>query len=321
MKFDFLLNNIGPINSARVSLRDLTVLVGMNSIGKSLISKSAYLSIKGLLSSDKELVRLVEMEVYKPELYKRREDIRLQFLIDDVTAMDLSFDPLVVHGFIPDQKIADITYVDGPLVINEPVPSVLGNSHDDDLKKKLVTRKEGFVPMEHDGAIREINALLEEVLEEHRLVYKEEKRGLYLTVSEELMVSLKKAPNGLKSFIILRELLANGYLSRGSVLVLDEPEILSHPSWQLAYAHILARIIRQLGVKVMINTCSMYFIEALEMYSNSYKLDSDFYLGVKDDGGYTFVNQESDLQEIYNALLEPYEKLDDLRMAYSEEEE
>ena len=43
--------------------------------------------------------------------------------------------------------------------------------------------------------------------------------------------------------------------------------------------------------------------------------------GVKDDGGYTFVNQESDLQEIYNALLEPYEKLDDLRMAYSVEEE
>lgn len=319
MKFEFLLDNIGTINNARIGLEDLTILVGTNSIGKSLIAKSAYLSIKGLLSTDRELLDLVESEVYKPELYRMKQDIRLRFRIDGKTAMDLGFNPLVVSTFIPDEKITDVTYVDSPLSIHDIVPAKLGNGHDDDLKGKLLRRKEGFDPA-GDGEIAAINTLLDEVLEGQGMAYDKEKRQFCLQVGPELRVPMNRAPNGLKSFLILRELLNNGYLTRGSVLVLDEPEILSHPSWQLSYAHILARIIRSLGVKVMVNTCGLYFIEALEMYSVSYKLGAAYYLGARLDGGYTFEDQEGSLQKIYNALLEPYEKLDDLRMAYLEGE-
>ena len=68
----------------------------------------------------------------------------------------------------------------------------------------------------------------------------------------------------------------------------------------------------------MINTCSLYFIEALEMYSKSYELNTDYYLGEKLENGYTFTNQNNNLQLIYSTLLEPYEKLDDLKLYYTE---
>jgi hypothetical protein len=321
MKLNYLLNNIGPIEKADIELEDLTVIVGTNSIGKSLISKSAYISMKSLVSKDEEIVDLIKEEGYTPELYKYAENIFLRMSVKDMPSVQLDFNPLKINIIERDIKIKNVTYVDGPLIINESIPKDLGLEHNDDLKRKIINHKAVNNEFSEDpNKKHEILNLIDEIVENQNLEYSSEKRRFFLNVNDQIRVPINKAPNGIKTFLILRELLNNGYLDNESVLILDEPEILSHPVWQLSLAHIIGRIIKDLGLKVIVNTCSIYFIEALEMYSDSYKLKKNFYLGKKINGGYEFVKETNSIQNIYNALLDPFEKLDNLRMEYKKEE-
>lgn len=322
MKLNYLLNNIGPIEKADIILEDLTVIVGTNSIGKSLISKSAYIALKSILSKDEEIIDLIKEEGYTPELYRYADDIFLRMSVNEVPAFQLDFNPLKINIIDKYIKIKEVTYVDGPLIINESIPKNIGLEHNDDLKQKLINinidSNDNFVnklKFKH-----EILNLIDEIIENQNLEYSSDKRRFFLNINEKVRIPINKAPNGIKIFLILRELLSNGYLNNESILILDEPEILSHPVWQLSLAHIIGRIIKNLGVKVIVNTCSIYFIEALEMYSESYKLKKNFYLGKKSKEGYEFVNETSSIQNIYNALLDPFEKLDNLRMEYKKED-
>lgn len=315
MNIKFTLSNIGPIVRGEIDLNDLTVLVGMNSTGKSLISKSAYISLRSLNLSDEELSGLIEDEAYKPELYRNVKGSALELYVNEDLKLKMSFGPLRIETSGFQEGIAEITYVDGPLVINEVVPTSFSLQHNDDLKRKLIHPKFGFTMTDPDRG-REINNLFNEVLDGHQLEYQEKEDQFYLRLSESLTVPANRSPNGIKSFLILQKLFNNGYLTPNSVLILDEPEILSHPSWQLNYAHILLKLAKYYHLKVVVNSCSLYFIEALELYSKSYSLIADFYLGSKQDDGYNYVKENESLQKIYNALLDPYEKLDDLRMRY-----
>ncbi len=322
MKLNYLLNNIGPIAKADIELEDLTVIVGTNSIGKSLISKSAYIAMKSILSKDEEIVDLIKDEGYTPELYKYAEDIFLKMTVNDIPSLKLDFNPLKINIIDRDMKIKDVTYVDGPLIINESIPKNLGLEHNDDLKRKMINPKKDSND-NIDAKLKfkhEIFNLIDEIIENQILEYSSEKRRFFLNVNDRVRVPINKSPNGIKTFLILRELLNNGYLNNESILILDEPEILSHPVWQLSLAHIIGRIIKNLGLKVIINTCNIYFLEALEMYSESYNLKKNFYLGKKITDGYEFVNETSSIQNIYNALLDPFEKLDNLRMEYKKED-
>lgn len=322
MKLNFLLNNIGPIEKANIELEDLTIVVGTNSIGKSLISKSAYLAIKSIAAKDDDIVNLIKEEGYTPELYKFAENILLSMSVDDISTLQLDFNPLRINIFERDLKINDVTYVDGPLIINESIPKDLGLEHNDDLKSKMITQKHENKDNNEKylNYKQEILNLIDEIIENQVLEYSSEKRRFFLKVNDRIKVPVNKAPNGIKSFLILRELLNNDYLENNSILILDEPEILSHPVWQLSLAHIIGRIIKNLGVKVIVNTCNIYFIEALEMYSESYKLIKNLYLGKRINDGYEFINETNSIQNIYNALLEPFEKLDNLRMEYNRED-
>lgn len=319
MKLNYLLNNIGPISKANIELEDLTILVGTNSIGKSLISKSAYIAMKSILSTDEEIVNLIKDEGYTPELYRYTENIYLMMSVNNNISIKLDFNPLKINIVERTLPIKDVTYVDGPLIINESIPKTLGLEHDEDLKRKMISIKNYINPNKSEY-LQEILNLIDEIIENQDLEYSHEKRRFFLNVNENVKVPINRAPNGIKSFLILRELLMNGYLNDESILILDEPEILSHPVWQLSLAHIIGRIIKNLGLKVIVNTCNIYFIEALEMYSNSYKLKTNFYLGKKVDDGYEFANETESIQNIYNALLAPFEKLDNLRMEYSKGE-
>lgn len=322
MKLNFLLNNIGPIEKANIELEDLTIVVGTNSIGKSLISKSAYIAIKSLLSKDEEIVNLIKEEGYTPELYKHAENIFLSMTVNDISTLRLDFNPLSINIIDRELKVNEVTYVDGPLIINESIPKSLGLEHNDDLKRKMITIKTGNNENidKYLNYKQEILNLIDEIIENQILEYSSEKRRFFLNVNDRIRVPINKAPNGIKSFLIIRELLNNDYLHNESILILDEPEILSHPVWQLSLAHIIGRIIKNLGVKVIVNTCNIYFIEALEMYSDSYKLMKNFYLGQKINDGYEFINETKTIQNIYNALLDPFEKLDNLRMEYNKED-
>ena len=68
-------------------------------------------------------------------------------------------------------------------------------------------------------------------------------------------------------------------LQEGTVLILDEPEVHLHPKWQLEYARLILKLVKD-SIKILVNSHSPYMIEALKRYSEVEEIENktNFYL-------------------------------------------
>ena len=104
-------------------------------------------------------------------------------------------------------------------------------------------------------------------------------------------------------------LLKNKKLNENCILIIDEPEVHLHPNWQVKYAEILTIISLKLGVKILLNSHSPYFIEAIKVYSEKYKNNIKFYslIDSNDKKAKILIDKTNDLGFIYNKLIEAYD--------------
>ena len=79
---------------------------------------------------------------------------------------------------------------------------------------------------------------------------------------------------GIKSFGILQMLLKKGLLNSNSLLIIDEPEVHLHPSWQVFYAELLVRLSKEFAIPMVLTSHSPYFIESLDLFSKKYQYKS-----------------------------------------------
>lgn len=93
--------------------------------------------------------------------------------------------------------------------------------------------------------------------------------GLYRPEWKEPL-SLKNLSMGLKAFVVLKMLLESNQLKDKDVLILDEPEIHLHPTWQLVYAELIVLLQKEFDLSVVITTHSNFFLNAIETYSRKY---------------------------------------------------
>lgn len=132
-------------------------------------------------------------------------------------------------------------------------------------------------------------------------------------ISKELDVA--SLSTGLKSFVIIKQLLLNGALNEKDVIVLDEPEIHLHPEWQLVYAEIIVLLQKKFNFHIIVTTHSSHFMEALELFSKKYGISErcNYYLAdVKENGAY-FENVTENLSKIYKQMVDPTLLLSRLR--------
>lgn len=132
-------------------------------------------------------------------------------------------------------------------------------------------------------------------------------------ISKELDVA--SLSTGLKSFVIIKQLLLNGALNEKDVIVLDEPEIHLHPEWQLVYAEIIVLLQKKFDFHIIVTTHSSHFMEALELFSKKYGISErcNYYLAdVKENGAY-FENVTENLSKIYKQMVDPTLLLSRLR--------
>lgn len=88
-----------------------------------------------------------------------------------------------------------------------------------------------------------------------------------VTYHEEDLQDPILCPNiasGLKNILTIQKLLDNGYLNSSSLLLIDEPEVNLHPEWQVKFAEILVLLYKELGIRIILNTHSPYFMRAVE---------------------------------------------------------
>lgn len=125
----------------------------------------------------------------------------------------------------------------------------------------------------------------------------------------------KNLSEGLKTFIVLKQLLKNGSLVEGGTLVLDEPEIHLHPAWQVIFAKIIVLLQKNFEMHVLLTTHSPYFLRAVEVYAKVYNLESTtkYYLAALNKEGNAILNDvTNDTEKIYSQLVRPFVELEGL---------
>jgi len=139
-----------------------------------------------------------------------------------------------------------------------------------------------------------------------------EREFVYFSKDGQKHKSINTA-SGIKSFGILQMLFNSGFIDERSIIIIDEPEVHLHPKWQLKYAELIILLVKN-GMNILVTTHSPYMIEALELYTKIHNASSNFYLAKKMDNGTDIIHLDSDLEEIYKALSEPFSKLEEISL-------
>lgn len=149
---------------------------------------------------------------------------------------------------------------------------------------------------------------------DNRLKYKVNK------TSKELEIS--NIASGCKSFGLLYILLKTGVITKDSLIVFDEPENHLHPEWQIKYAEIICKMVKN-GFYVLLTSHSPYMIQALRTYSEKegiFDNKVNFYFAVSDakTENYSIIenvrdsNGNFDDSKIFKSLYAPIEELNNI---------
>jgi len=130
-------------------------------------------------------------------------------------------------------------------------------------------------------------------------------------------VNIKNTAVGIKSFGIIQLLLKNNRLNNRTLLIIDEPEVHLHPTWQIKYAEILVKLSKDFDIPMVFNSHSPYFIEALEAYSKKYQYEksTNFYFSKKNEDGLSskIIDVTKDITPILSSISEAFYKIQDIK--------
>lgn len=123
-------------------------------------------------------------------------------------------------------------------------------------------------------------------------------------------LSMTNVATGTKSLGMLQLLQNNGWIKKDNIIIIDEPEIHLHPKWQLEYCNVISALV-SLGINFVITTHSPYIVQALKVYTDSYKATSNtnFYITNETSEGITITNTTDRLSAIYEKLTAPLREL------------
>lgn len=117
-------------------------------------------------------------------------------------------------------------------------------------------------------------------------------------------LSIKNLSMGLKAFVVLKMLLESNQLKDRDVLILDEPEIHLHPTWQLVYAEVIVLLQKEFDLSVVVTTHSHFFLNALETYSRKHSTFDKLklYLTELGEDGANIQDVTNDSEQIYKKM-------------------
>lgn len=209
----------------------------------------------------------------------------------------------------------EAVYIDDPYILDDSriIYSKKGN-HKNDLKVLLSSKKNISLV---DNAllskkIEKIDKKLEEVFKEEMVFNFYDKKIKLKNSMEEL--EIKNLSTGLKTFVILKNLIDNGALEERGTIILDEPEIHLHPEWQLVFAEIIVMLQVELNLHILLATHSPYFLRAIQVYAGNYGIADKckYYLAENEENCSVIKDVSDEVELIFKKLARPLQKLEDL---------
>lgn len=174
-------------------------------------------------------------------------------------------------------------------------------------------RREDQLTFEEYSQDRENSRIVREILAEvvEGRIVREGSRLRFYDDRLRSNIDFSNLASGLKTFVIIQTLIENGVLNEGSLLIIDEPEVNLHPEWQLKFAEVLVLLYREMGIRMLLNTHSPYFLRAVELYlaENEIAQDGKYYFMSDGDGRCVCTDVTGRTEVIYRALYNPLENL------------
>lgn len=126
-------------------------------------------------------------------------------------------------------------------------------------------------------------------------------------------LDLKNVSAGLKTFLILQELIRNGSIGENGTVILDEPEIHLHPQWQVVLAEMIVLLQKAMGLHVLITSHSPYFISAIDVFAKKHDVikNNRYYFSSREGNSVTVKNVTDEICVIYDSLAAPYQTIQD----------
>ena len=141
----------------------------------------------------------------------------------------------------------------------------------------------------------------------------------FLFESDGQTFDVKNIASGYKQIGVLMSLLNNNQINSKTFLILDEPEINLHPSFQIKLANIIVKLVKELDLMVYINSHSPFIIEALEVYSKKEGIEdnTNFFMceNIDDNDNKFNIKQieREDLKILYDNLSNPFRMINNIR--------
>lgn len=232
------ISGVGALPDIAIRAEGITVLCGLNDTGKSTILKAIYSVIVPADSADAyiELIgRRIESIFGDIGQFRNiRSEAPAVIALDDILKCTID-DTVHVEGR-PGSLPRSVFLPLGPAV--EPDPHGISSEGLETLDGILGSISPGsFIATE---------------------------AGIRYVSEDGSELSLKNAPAGARILGMLRILIANGCIRKGSILLLDDPEAHLHPAWINVLADALMAIERKMGVAIILTTHSPQLMMALE---------------------------------------------------------
>ncbi|MDY0289194.1 MAG: AAA family ATPase [Sphaerochaeta sp.] len=150
-----------------------------------------------------------------------------------------------------------------------------------------------------------------------QILYSKDTKDFIFSENDESLY-LRNTASGVKAIGIIELLLRNGYLHDSTCLIIDEPETHLHPEWQIKLAKLLVVLVAETSIKILLNTHSPYFVEAIRTYSKSYAVGDKtkfYFVEPQPRFSSSITDVSDDITPIFELLAKPYRTLD---LAYQE---
>ena len=135
-------------------------------------------------------------------------------------------------------------------------------------------------------------------------------------------INIKNLSTGFKVFSIIKLLIQNNQLRENGTIILDEPEIHLHPEWQLKFAELIVLLQKEFSMHILLTTHSPYFVSAIEVFSEKYKIDDKCKYYVAENKGNSGIIKDitGNTNIIFKKMARPFQDLENIRYTYDDDE-
>ena len=271
--------------------------------------------------SDKEIIKVIVSRVMNKEFHNQ---INTVFCKEkrNIGKINLEIKDRSIDLKVENNEISDIqnyflinketVYIDNPFILDSY--DYEEENHQTHLANNIFSENENSaiseikVKKKLNNIYKKLNSVLSgEILENKNSKFVYRKNG------ED--IDLKNLSTGLKTFAIIKMLLQNGTLEESGTIILDEPEIHLHPEWQLLFAELIVLLQKEFGMHILLTTHSPYFLNAIEVYSEKYKINEKckYYIAENTTNGSIIKDMTGNTRNIYRKLARPIQELENIR--------